>query len=526
MSSTSCHPRSNNRSVSTIAFVISTILIAAPATSLADDAVGATMTTDDVAVSDSFTALPGLHRVGSATLVKTWATIALSAGYGASGAVLDTDDSHSRIAGTLALSLRPLPWLGFALRLDNSFNFHSKVPPPEPEDTNFLTDPRLTIRAIRALGDRLTIGGELRLWVPSDVVGPNIPGAALQWGSITPDLVFLATYRPFDALAISGNLGFRLDRSGDSVDDWSMLNAGDRMSLGISAYNAALLGVGAAWRTGPIEIFGEWSWDVLLGDEVELGNSPNRLGAGARYRINPSVQVQLLVEGSISTLPAPVEVAQLQIPIEPSFQGMASVTFQRSSSKRGLGSLTDGASGAGALGVVVVDEAGAPVEGARVSVRIDAGSTDIEPDNSGRFVLAGALPDDASGEVEIVAVAEGYRDTSEIVDLDAERTDNEIRIVLRPVPQVGQLRGVIQSFRGRPIRGTTIRVEPVGLDIVPKGGFFEVDLEPGTYTVIIRAPGYQEQQVKAVVTPNAVKILNVDLRRARKKKKKRRGRRR
>jgi uncharacterized membrane protein len=76
-----------------------------------------------------------------------------------------------------------------------------------------------------------------------------------------------------------------------------------------------------------------------------------------------------------------------------------------------------------------------------------------------------------------------------------------------------QIRGVIQSFRGEPVTAT-VRVEPVGTEVTTDSeGFFEIDVPPGDYEVVIRAEGYEEQRRPVHVDEEGVTILNADLRR-------------
>lgn len=513
MRSLSCHPNVRRISGQAVSFVICIGLAtigpgAARAESDEDaNAVQAASESDllaaDVAVNDSTAALPGLHRVGNAEFTNTWAAISFGGGYGRNGAILDENDTHSRVIGSLAVSLRPRSWLGVSVRLDQRSDFHNT---DLINDSNTTVEGRLLVRAVRALTDTLTIGGELRLWLPG-----SAPDFLPKISAITPDAVLMASFKPLSALTISANLGYRLDFSHNAVDA-TMLSEVDRLDLGVSDYSSALFGIGASYRLGRAEVFGEYSLDFMPG--TGIGTSPNRFAVGGRYRVHPSVQLQFLVETTISDR-AQIAGSGDLIPIEPGFRGLASVTFQRSS-KRGLPRLLgerdpDRATVTG----TVRNQDGEPLADAQVSVTAlgdGAGQTaDFTTDADGQFVALNV----PRGSLQVSVQAEGYKEANESVDSSAGDVD-DLEIGMLPVPKMGQLRGVIQSFRGRPIKGTRIRVEPVGRNVVPDKGFFEIDLEPGEYTVIIRAPGYRSQEVKAVVTPNSVKILNVDLRRKRK----------
>src|SRR5450432_2997557 len=78
-----------------------------------------------VSVGDSRYALPGLVHVPVAGLTDRAASLAATGGYGYTEGVLGTGDHHDRLVGTLAGSVRPTPWLAFALAFDGRYDHDS-----------------------------------------------------------------------------------------------------------------------------------------------------------------------------------------------------------------------------------------------------------------------------------------------------------------------------------------------------------------------------------------------------------------
>jgi hypothetical protein len=70
----------------------------------------------------------------------------------------------------------------------------------------------------------------------------------------------------------------------------------------------------------------------------------------------------------------------------------------------------------------------------------------------------------------------------------------------------------VQSFGGDALPAT-IKVNPPGsTHEAGADGRFTIDVEPGTYTVEISAPGYTSQTHTVTVREKAVVVVNADLR--------------
>jgi hypothetical protein len=162
----------------------------------------------------------------------------------------------------------------------------------------------------------------------------------------------------------------------------------------------------------------------------------------------------------------------------------------------------------------LLDADGAPVAGARVSLRAGALALETDTDEQGGYRFA----DVPVGPAELAAEADGYQPLSfdAAIAADAPALPDQ---VLERIP-LGQLRGLALSFRGRPI-AAQIRVVSLDQEDAPPhelsagaDGRFTLDLPPGRYEVRVSARGYAPQERTVEVAADGVMILNLDLHRA------------
>ena len=82
---------------------------------------------------------------------------------------------------------------------------------------------------------------------------------------------------------------------------------------------------------------------------------------------------------------------------------------------------------------------------------------------------------------------------------------------LEPDLPAAQIRGMIRSFQGKPLAARIV-IDPPGTEVTTDpGGLFQVDVEPGTYTITVSVPGYVEQHRTLKVGESAVVVFNADL---------------
>jgi hypothetical protein len=166
----------------------------------------------------------------------------------------------------------------------------------------------------------------------------------------------------------------------------------------------------------------------------------------------------------------------------------------------------------GVIAVAVASDTGEALAAAEVTVEPGGqpgpGERAARTGSDGRAVFPGI----ARGPARIRVIHAGHRESTKVVDVAAGRTA-AVRFALEPALPPGQLRGLVRSFRGRPL-AARLEVAPLGIETRSDArGEFEIDLPPGEYQVSVDAPGYRAQERRVKIEKDGVTILNVDLRR-------------
>jgi len=463
-------------------------------------------------------ALPGIERIHLPTAPAPAVAVAASGGYGFIESQGTVDGAHHRAAGALAVGASVVDFLAFGLRFDGRHDMH-----PDDgmgADSGTVGDPRLLVRAGGALGEQLQLGGELTLWLP----GENAPSLAFDASSLDARLL-LAFVPPSSPWTIGGTLGYRLDQSAQAAPRLDRLRAGDRLTLGLSDFDAVLLGAGVLHRRAALELLGEVGLDLLVGSGApSLGQSPIRIALGARYHLGAALSLALSLALSPSARPTQEEDDRL-VPIEPRVALQAGVRYRFGSAQvephgesetalpPALGDTSPSATRASIEGRLV-DEDGTAVAGARVRLRSGELELEAESDGEGRFAFA-EVP---FGDAALAAERDGYASASWNAPVAERALTLPDQVLQRNAS--GQLRGLALSFNGRPVaaqievhalerEGEAPRELRAGDD-----GRFSVELPPGRYEVRVSARGFEPQQRKVEVAADGVMILNLDLRKA------------
>jgi hypothetical protein len=423
-------------------------------------------------------ALPAIYRLGIVDSEQHRITFAGFFGYGYTEGIFGDEDRHHRIPMALSVSYRPLSWL--ALGYTHEIRYDRQQGGADDGDDGWVLEPRIRLRGGWVSSFGLRLGAEVDLWLPaSDSQAAMGAGASF-------DATALFAYQPGELpLIIAGQAGFRLDRSAVGASNADALSLADRLTLGVSDSNALLVGLGVTWLLGPVELLGEWTWDVNLGDEApDVGESPMRATLGARLWPVAGLQVSLIADVALSGRPPVAQGAPL-VAVEPRFTVTAGLTYRigfterveaapprRRESLRGL----------------VVAPDGTPLAGAAVHLEGPREPAQRETDAQGRFELE--LP--RRGELTLRVQAEGFESHQETLTV-AEVGEAARRIELTPLPAALQGRATMAD--GTPVGDAAVQVTIGELQregvTDAEGRFVVEELPAGSAEVVLQATGFR-----------------------------------
>lgn len=476
-------------------------------------------------------ALPGgLWAPSAETLPKGTVQVALLGGYGMKSDLLADETKFTRTTGRLAIGFAPHELISIALSLDGRFDKHTG-PAATDKDDGYVGDPHLLVRAAKAAGN-LHFGGQVDLWVPGKDA-PSVAGSAISVAAA--GLVSLAAGPGL----LSFNAGFRIDNSAKSVDQPTLLSVQDRVSLGVSEFHAVVGGAHLGIPIGTKAYIGaEGEVDVFVGSgSTPMGSSdahdaPSpliRFGASGGYHINNSWTVLAYVGGARSPKITAAEITANDIKLVP-YEPMISfgIGLQGRFGGAGDGNVRKRQDPQdidvpifASIDGEILDEAGKPVVGAKVTVKTstyegtgvtdDKGAWQVEKLPIGKQVKGVENITDPVGEVTVDV--SGKKPAKLTVNLKPG-TNKADRITLEPVLPPGQLRAVVRNAgTGKPIGGATVKIEPGGLTATSAAdGQFSIDLPPGTYKITASSPGLKDQELDVTIDPNGVAIKIIELR--------------
>jgi hypothetical protein len=493
-------------------FRIAFVGVAALGALLLPSATAHSQSNDYVGVGDD--AMPGVMRVDKAVAIPSGVGLGLSSGYGYAGAELDDGDAHHRGSGRLSAVYRVIPDLAVGLRLDGRYDKHSGD--IGGSDDGWVGDPRFIGRYRTSISDVLSAGFQLGMWAPSSDV-PSVDFDALSFEAVSA-LTYSSATGSFD---VSLNAGYRVDRSAASVAEPERLSMADRLSLGLSDYNALLVGVGSSFRVGKGEVLAELSLDYLHGKSKTtsqgtappIGQSPLRAGLGARFPITDSIAIFGQSEFRLNKVEAAEFMVSL-LPFEPKFQALFGMNLRFGHDKPVVEKIIVDVK-PDPIPVApptmplrgVVKSGGAPVANATLVVLDkDGKQKTVQTGADGGFVIDEVL----QGAVTVTVKADGYEDKEQKLNLEEGLVDLELS--LEAILPPGQLRGVVRSFGGKPLKAELL-IMPVNSTLeTADDGSFELDLPPGDYDVTVTVKGFKEQTRQIHIDDGGVTIMNVDLR--------------
>jgi hypothetical protein len=457
------------------------------------------------ASADQLRATGRVHPVDPGPKVS----IALGTGYGFTGGVLDSNDAHHRIGGSAALAVRVARWLELGGEVRGRYDKHTGDMP----DDGFVGDPRLWVAGAKALGTNETggswLGLRLGVWLP----GTDVP--SIQTDAITLDATAVYTMRR-GAFTFTGTGGYRLDNSGKSVPDRN-LSYPDKLGLGISDYDAILAGAALSRRgASGWDLFGEASWDILVGgsDTPSPMESPLRVGFGARKALDDSVTLEGALEVSASSRPA---IDETLVNVEPRVSAIVGLSWHPRPPAKVVPIVVEDEPKepepppppppptTGSVKGLIVDNDGAPLPGATIRL----GARTATTGDDGTFTLTDITP----GSVDVLVERPGHAPAQRTLTITAG-AESQLDVTLTRVRPPSQIKGLVRSFDGKGL-AATVRVEPAGVEVVAGAdGLFQIDVPPGTYTVVVSMAGYETQKKDVTVEEDGVVFKNVELRKA------------
>lgn len=462
----------------------------------------------------------GLYRVGAPQLgTPGKLTLAAGASGGISEGLSRGDSVHGRVAGSAAVSLDAARFLNFGAWLNGRYDRHPHD--ADGKDDGFLVEPELSARLSSRIG-RAGLGFELAGFLPG---GPNLR-TSFKGTSADGKLELVL---PLGTGILAGHAGYRLDRTARGAGNVMQLRKGDRSALGVSDFDAVLLGVGAGYPAGKTLFFGEMTAQALLGSP-RLAASPLRVTLGARHQLAvPGLAAELVLDTLASARPR-TPLGDPLFPLEPRVTVRFGLSYRfgekppqsrpseppkpSESAKPKLAAPPAAVVRDAQLELALSDDRGQPLPRARVTLTRPAESAEKPPEVSGPLVeLAPGryrLDQVPPGRWHLRAEADGFRAIDRDVDVTAGAPLKlEARAEVATPP--GQVRGLVRSYGGKPL-AATVRIEPGGAQAMTDAeGFFQIDVAPGQYEVVIEAPGYTAQRRVAKVDQQGVVIVNADL---------------
>jgi outer membrane protein OmpA-like peptidoglycan-associated protein len=432
--------------------------------------------------------VPGTYRIG------------LLGEFFSGSDVIRYNDENTYFGGNLLFEATPLDFLSVHARIQTRNNVNSFG---RPEAMLSQGDFSLGAKGFYAVSPGVTLGGDLGFFVPTDFgsTGLTFDGlsvrprflASLDFAEMLQSDVFLKTHF---------NLGYRVDRSENTVPDGVVPTRVERFAYGLSAYDAVEMGLGLEYDFPYVAPFLEWNLAIPVNgadgvcDQANLpcagdagfASFPNVLSLGLRAEPVENLGLHAGVDFGLTSEDAaglPVTAPwQLVFGLQWTIDPRPKIEYVEKEAEKVETAMAE----AFVLGVVTDRETALPVEGA--TVRYPMGNETAQlTDATGTFRSYGYAPGST------VRFAISHPDY-EAVDVDrvlpGEAGDHELRVQLKAMPRTGDIQGGVTDEKGNPIPGATISISGTESKTLSPdlSGRFKLALRAGEYSVAVSAPGY------------------------------------
>lgn len=505
-----------------------------------------------------FDAMPGgVHVPDALTLGAGVFEIVATGGYGFRNKALAANHAMKRAEGSIAAAYGVHDLVSVGIAVDGRYDRHTG-PAPSPDD-GLVGDPRVFVRAGTAVG-RSRIGAQLGVLVP----GRNAPSVAFS--AISVDLRALASI-PIGPARLSLAAGFRLDNSSKSVADGtgasgtgpSLLSLQDRMSLGVSDFNAVLGGARLTVPLGRAWVSAEGSLDAFVGNPPTMngvvtaghakltdGTMTIRGGINGGFYLSDHWGILGFVEVARAPYITATQVMDGNIPLIP-YEPMVAFGV-------GLGAQFGGGNARRVLPAehpcdvanddtsieacpsepivatisgIVKDDNDKPVAGAQVTIKLRDAQPLVVTDSVGKYKIEvpigkryrtkfhGDMARIIETAAQVDVKVDGKKPASTLIVKLTQGENSVEPFKLESQLPPGQLRGVVRSLPGgKTVGNAAIAIVP-GAETVTTAsdGTFSIDLAPGKYKVSVKAKGWSAQELDVTIEPNGVVIKNIDLHR-------------
>ncbi len=464
----------------------------------------------------------GLHRLESAEAMRPFElAIGVSADYFTASDFLAKGASNTYHAEHVLLALSLFPGLELGGSWSMKSNTNDGFAPKAIESRG---DPSTTLKYTFAMSDELRLGAVVHGLFPTSPQGTGIKGSALSFGGAA-----LASYHVSPAMQLVGNVGYKLDRSGQLFK--RELTRAQQFAASVSKVDVLTYGVGAGGLFGVSEAFALGGFLELAGElasSVGFAGSPLRASAGLRSLMLEDDRLEIVVGADLRLAGAPPDGREL--PGVPPWQAFARLVARLEP----LGGreappppppppvviaepeppppepVPEPPKLFEVAGLVLDKASGAALVGAKVTF-----SGIAEPVTTGEGGAFKSSPMEVSdGLMQLKVEAPGYHPGEHTMARGPANGVAEVKLELVAVGKhtPGVLRGSIKDARTGDVIAGTVTIPSIKRKLeVGKDGSFSTELTAGRYEVIISSPKLQPQTKVIEIRAGDVVILNIDM---------------